>query len=749
MIIKSIQIDNFGHFHNFQIDDLSKGVNKITGLNEFGKTTIAEFIVRVFFGFPDKKRQKLNPYPAACDDANYGGRVICELADGREVTIERVGKNKKQRFSIIDNARGEELLFEDVFKLDENFYREIYALTLLQLAKGGVLEEQDNAVSRRLYGMNYAAKNVDINGLIKKLSERSDKIFLPAGRTQELICQYELLKNKQAELDLLEDKLRKSEKLDLEIAELEKQLKMTSNRCSAVADYLNLKQKLAELDAKIAEIQNRINSLNYSQAFLEYESIIEELLQSIKLNQEYHNNLLVSKIELETLEKELKHVDNEFDKVLDDEKFQHKLMDFGLRDEQCARKDKENGDYNIRLDSKRKRIFSIIQMLLMFMIIGILSGMLMYNFGNQANGKLFMVGCTIVCVLLLAIRLVLQKIMKMLPTDYADKLHLEFVEFLANYELEKYYSIVGAINKFTESRRVAKEHEKLLLIREDYRQKRAKLESMDADLLEICKKLDYPREEGKNYEESVIQLKSELKRHQMIMVNKNALSAELEKEFKQRDVLRTQLQKSNEELQQLGLVGVDETGLQLLKKEFYTLNAQTAVKRNEYAELLEQDDLEIVKSDLASLKNQTRKMADNYLTLQLILHYIREGIEKFEREHQGEIIDRASEYFSYISNNRYVRVKKSLENGEIICITLDNKERNLTELSTGSREQLLLAMRLSLIDYIEKNIEPLPVILDDVFVNFDYQRKAKMEEIVEKFAKNRQVLIFKLANAAK
>jgi uncharacterized protein YhaN len=107
---------------------------------------------------------------------------------------------------------------------------------------------------------------------------------------------------------------------------------------------------------------------------------------------------------------------------------------------------------------------------------------------------------------------------------------------------------------------------------------------------------------------------------------------------------------------------------------------------------------------------------------------------------------KAGEYFAAISDNRYVRVKKSLTNGEIICITADNKERRIPELSTGSRERLLLAMRLSLIEYIEKSIEPLPVILDDVFVNFDYKRREKMYQIVKKFAENRQVLFFKLAN---
>ena len=113
MIIKEIQIDNFGHFSNFKLENLSCGINEVAGLNEFGKSTIAEFVTRIFYGFPDKRRG-LNPYPAACDDVNYGGRLICELADGREVVIERLGKNKKSRFTIFDNRTKEELNAEEI-----------------------------------------------------------------------------------------------------------------------------------------------------------------------------------------------------------------------------------------------------------------------------------------------------------------------------------------------------------------------------------------------------------------------------------------------------------------------------------------------------------------------------------------------------------------------------------------------------------------------------------------------------------
>ncbi len=44
------------------------------------------------------------------------------------------------------------------------------------------------------------------------------------------------------------------------------------------------------------------------------------------------------------------------------------------------------------------------------------------------------------------------------------------------------------------------------------------------------------------------------------------------------------------------------------------------------------------------------------------------------------------------------------------------------KLSTGTREQLYLAIRLAFITHFNETHEPLPVIMDDCFVNFDDTR---------------------------
>ena len=62
-------------------------------------------------------------------------------------------------------------------------------------------------------------------------------------------------------------------------------------------------------------------------------------------------------------------------------------------------------------------------------------------------------------------------------------------------------------------------------------------------------------------------------------------------------------------------------------------------------------------------------------------------------------------------------------------------------MSRGTREQLYFSMRLGLIEEYEKRSEPLPVIMDDVFINFDDHRGEQVVQLLADFAQTRQVIV--------
>ena len=72
-----------------------------------------------------------------------------------------------------------------------------------------------------------------------------------------------------------------------------------------------------------------------------------------------------------------------------------------------------------------------------------------------------------------------------------------------------------------------------------------------------------------------------------------------------------------------------------------------------------------------------------------------------------------------------------------------NRTLRVEQLSRGTREQLFLAIRLALVEELARQGTRLPMVLDDVLVNFDQERSEAATEVLRDFAqKGYQVLLF-------
>jgi uncharacterized protein YhaN len=63
-------------------------------------------------------------------------------------------------------------------------------------------------------------------------------------------------------------------------------------------------------------------------------------------------------------------------------------------------------------------------------------------------------------------------------------------------------------------------------------------------------------------------------------------------------------------------------------------------------------------------------------------------------------------------------------------------------MSTGSADQLYLALRLAAVEDVLNHSPPLPFIADDLFINFDNRRAAAGFKVLNELAKKTQVLFF-------
>jgi uncharacterized protein YhaN len=115
----------------------------------------------------------------------------------------------------------------------------------------------------------------------------------------------------------------------------------------------------------------------------------------------------------------------------------------------------------------------------------------------------------------------------------------------------------------------------------------------------------------------------------------------------------------------------------------------------------------------------------------------------YERQRQPETLQEASGYLDRLTQGRYRRVWTPL--GEH-ALKVDDAEGNplpVEVLSRGTREQLFLSLRLALASSYTRRGATLPLILDDVLVNFDADRAKAAAAVLRDFAAaGHQLLVF-------
>jgi uncharacterized protein YhaN len=123
-------------------------------------------------------------------------------------------------------------------------------------------------------------------------------------------------------------------------------------------------------------------------------------------------------------------------------------------------------------------------------------------------------------------------------------------------------------------------------------------------------------------------------------------------------------------------------------------------------------------------------------------HLILQARDIFEHRHQPEIIQDAGDIFSRMTNGKHQGVVSPLGENTIIAVDHNGKRVSPERLSRGTAEQLYLAVRFSYIRHQAKKSDPLPVIMDDILVNFDPVRARKAAEAIIELSASHQVLMF-------
>ncbi len=144
-----------------------------------------------------------------------------------------------------------------------------------------------------------------------------------------------------------------------------------------------------------------------------------------------------------------------------------------------------------------------------------------------------------------------------------------------------------------------------------------------------------------------------------------------------------------------------------------------------------------------SLLSEVRAAAGEWSRYAVAREMLLEAKGRFESERRGGVIHYAGEIFSAITEGAYTGITLSLADESVAAVARDGSLKNPeSELSRGTREQLYLALRLAYILDHGAQAEKLPVVMDDILVNFDDERARRTASALDSFAREHQILFF-------
>lgn len=266
----------------------------------------------------------------------------------------------------------------------------------------------------------------------------------------------------------------------------------------------------------------------------------------------------------------------------------------------------------------------------------------------------------------------------------------------------------------------------------------------------LTKELQDKEEEKRDLDSQISMIKGQL----LLLENNNEqISAQVNKI--KTDLLNTQNQDRNQiitkyqtelPIEKINSI-IESNNLSSLEEQLNTNKIKlTGLEIEENTILPQLDNLVNLEEKLESdMQNKTELLQKEEI-INLAIENLNKAYEEMKTTITPKFTNNLSEGIKEITNNKYEKVAINDENGMII----ENARGEYIEankLSTGTIDQLYLALRLSMIKDLSK--ETLPIILDETFAYFDNARLEKIIQYLNEKAEEHQTIIFTCTNREK
>ncbi len=677
MKIKNIKVNAYGNIENKDIN-LEEGINIIHGANESGKSTLLNYIISIFYGISRNKDGK-----ALSDYEKYKPWNSNEFSGRISYKLENGEKyeifrdfNKKN--PKIYNDKLEDI--SDRFETDKK--------------DGSKFFIEQTGIDKQMYLSTVVSTQEEVRLDEKNQNMLIQKIANLAGTGEDNVSYKKALIKLQ---EKIRDEIGTNKTSQKPINIIEKEIVEINNKIVETEKYRNRKY---EIDAEKEQILSELKELE------QQKQILQELQNSMKSEEETKNRLEIREknrkdniAKINELTNQKNTINAESERV---QSAKNHLQDI-------IKGHKENIE---KLNSEIEKIA---------------------NEKEETQEKEKPSISFIVITVVLAITLICSII---LIKNYIVSGILG-VALIANI-------VFYVINKNKQKVNKAKLREK---INQEKQYKREKLENQKQ---QIIANVNTTEKELEKQEEEEKQVNSELSmlKGQIILLEKNneKITEEIEQDNK------AIKEESNKNKQQIiekykdkninDLLYINDYQNYISKIEEIINNNRIRIKglEIEYNTIVPQlDEMVVLEEKREADKEKLAELREKESIINIAIENLMDAYEEMKTTITPKFTKNLSESIQKISSNKYNKVTINDENGMII----ENNRGEYVEaikLSTGTIDQLYLALRLSMIDELSK--ENLPIILDESFAYSDNNRLKNMLQYLTSDLNNHQTIIF-------
>lgn len=677
MKIKNIKVNAYGNIENKDIN-LEEGINIIHGANESGKSTLLNYIISIFYGISRNKDGK-----ALSDYEKYKPWNSNEFSGRISYKLENGEKyeifrdfNKKN--PKIYNDKLEDI--SDRFETDKK--------------DGSKFFIEQMGIDKQMYLSTVVSTQEEVRLDEKNQNMLIQKIANLAGTGEDNVSYKKALIKLQ---EKIRDEIGTNKTSQKPINIIEKEIVEINNKIVETEKYRNRKY---EIDAEKEQILSELKELE------QQKQILQELQNSMKSEEETKNRLEIREknrkdniAKINELTNQKNTINAESERV---QSAKNHLQDI-------IKGHKENIE---KLNSEMEKIANEKE-----------------ETQEKEKPSILFIVITVVLAIALICSIILIK-------NYIVSGILG-VAIIANI-------VFYVINKNKQKVNKAKLREK---INQEKQYKREKLENQKQ---QIIANVNTTEKELEKQEEEEKQVNSELSmlKGQIILLEKNneKITEEIEQDNK------AIKEESNKNKQQIiekykdkninDLLYINDYQNYISKIEETINNNRIRIKglEIEYNTIVPQlDEMVVLEEKREADKEKLAELREKESIINIAIENLMDAYEEMKTTITPKFTKNLSESIQKISSNKYNKVTINDENGMII----ENNRGEYVEaikLSTGTIDQLYLALRLSMIDELSK--ENLPIILDESFAYSDNNRLKNMLQYLTSDLNNHQTIIF-------